>query len=94
MISSDHDMLIAIGLAIRTRRKALNISQAELAYKIGMEVPNLSVIENGKSNPQILTLIKIAAALDSQLQDLLPQLSELKSYLDAPSDYKPRKHRK
>lgn len=57
-----------------------------------MEVPNLSVIENGKSNPQLLTLLRIASALDCNLSDLLPSLTRPGLFLEQASEYTPRKH--
>ena len=60
---TDKYYLEELGKNIAKKRKELGMSQADLAYKIGMEVPNLSVIENGKSNPQILTLLKISQGL-------------------------------
>ena len=68
------------------------MSQADLAYKIGMEVPNLSVIENGKSNPQILTVLKISAALNVQLKEILPVPSDPAFILKEAPVYTPRKH--
>jgi len=72
MIESDKDYLVLLGHNIANRRKKLMMTQADLAYKIGMEVPNLSVIENGKSNPQLLTLLRITAALQCELSVILP----------------------
>jgi transcriptional regulator with XRE-family HTH domain len=59
-----------------------------------MEIPNLSVIENGRSNPQLLTLVKIASALNCQLKELLPVVEKLSEFIEAPAEYKPRKHDK
>ncbi|MFM7233488.1 MAG: helix-turn-helix domain-containing protein, partial [Flavobacteriales bacterium] len=53
---TDKYYLEELGKNIANKRKDGGMSQSDLAYKIGMEVPNLSVIENGKSNPQVLTL--------------------------------------
>jgi len=94
MVSTDQEYLVALGLAISIRRKKLNLTQADLAYKIGMEIPNLSVIENGRSNPQLLTLVKIASALNCQLKELLPTVEKLSEFIEAPAEYKPRKHEK
>ena len=67
MPKNDKEYLEELGKNIRAKRKKLKMSQADLAYKVGMDVPNLSVIENGKSNPQILTLAKLAAAMAAHL---------------------------
>jgi transcriptional regulator with XRE-family HTH domain len=91
MPTTDREYLEKVGTKIKARRKKLNMSQADLAYKIGMDVPNLSVIENGKSNPQILTLLRIASALEMQLNQLLPKLDAPSTFLETPGEYTPRK---
>ena len=94
MLLSDQEYLIELGKAIVEKRKKLCLTQSELAYKVGIEVPNLSVIENGKSNPQLLTLLKISAALGTELTELLPMIGNPQAFLDSPAVYVPRKHTK
>lgn len=94
MVSTDQEYLLALGLAISNRRKKLNLTQADLAYRIGMEIPNLSVIENGKSNPQVITLVRVASALNCHLKDLLPLVQTHSEFIESPAMYKPRKHEK
>lgn len=89
MALNDVEYLEKLGSAIAARRKMLRLSQADLAYRAGMEVPNLSVIENGKSNPTLLTLVRICAALNTNLAELLPTLANPQVFLDRPSVYKP-----
>ena len=94
MLLSDQEYLIELGKAIVEKRKKLCLTQSELAFKVGIEVPNLSVIENGKSNPQLLTLLKISSALGTELTELLPMIGNPQAYLDTPAVYVPRKHTK
>ena len=94
MLLSDQEYLIELGKAIVEKRKILCLTQSELAFKVGLEVPNLSVIENGKSNPQLLTLLKISAALGTELTELLPMIGNPQAFLDSPAVYVPRKHTK
>ncbi len=94
MLLSDQEYLIELGKAIVEKRKKLRLTQSDLAFKVGIEVPNLSVIENGKSNPQLLTLLKIAAALGVELTELLPLTGNPQAYLNSPAVYVPRKHPK
>ena len=89
---TDKYYLEELGKNIAKKRKEGLMSQADLAYKIGMEVPNLSVIENGKSNPQTLTLLKIAAALNVHLKEILPTPSDPTFILKEAPVYTPRKH--
>jgi transcriptional regulator with XRE-family HTH domain len=91
-VSNDAAFLKALGRAIATRRKALRMTQADLASLINMVVPNLSVIENGKSNPQLLTIVRIASALEMQAQNLFPIIHEPLSFLETPAVYQARKH--
>lgn len=93
MIESDKDYLVHLGQNIAKRRKILTMTQADLAYKIGMEVPNLSVIENGKSNPQLLTLLRITAALQCELSEILPPMANPDQVFELKSNYIPRKHK-
>jgi len=94
MSMTDQDYINYVGKSIVQRRKALGLSQADLAYRVNMEVPNLSVIENGKSNPQVLTLLKIASALDSNLGEFLPTLSKPRQFLEQPTVYIPQRRKK
>jgi len=48
-------------------RKQLNMTQEELANKIGTQKSNISRLENGNQNPSIDLLYKIANALGRDL---------------------------
>jgi transcriptional regulator with XRE-family HTH domain len=89
---TDKYYLEELGKNIAKKRKEGGMSQSDLAYKIGMEVPNLSVIENGKSNPQVLTLLKISAALNVHLREILPVPTDPQFILKEAPVYTPRKH--
>lgn len=91
---SDKDFLIKLGASIKNVRTAKNWSQADLAYRVGMEKSNLSVIENGKSNPQVLTLAKLASAMDVTMAEIFDFEFDLANLSDDQSEYKPRKHKK
>ena len=93
MIESDKDYLVLLGQNIAKRRKILMMTQADLAYRIGMEVPNLSVIENGKSNPQLLTLLKISGALKCELSEIIPPIGNPDQVFEMRPQYIPRKHK-
>ena len=55
--------LNTLGDNIRKIRLENHLTQAELAAELDIEKPNLSRIENGKTNPTFLTLKKIARKL-------------------------------
>jgi transcriptional regulator with XRE-family HTH domain len=64
--------LQALGLAIRKRREGLGgISQEELALRADLHRTYLSGIERGHRNPTYRNLVKIAAALDVRLSELV-----------------------
>ncbi len=51
---------------IRYKRRALNMSQVELAEKAGISVNSIRLCEGGKVQPKIETLTKIAIALGEE----------------------------
>ncbi|MDQ1306887.1 MAG: hypothetical protein QG671_2719 [Actinomycetota bacterium] len=56
-----------IGQAVRERRLALGLSQAEVAARAGMSQPALSRMEAGGTVPTIPVLERIALALETEL---------------------------
>jgi transcriptional regulator with XRE-family HTH domain len=52
-----------LGKEIASRRKQLNISQADLADMSGVSLRTLSAIENGDANPSIDVLSKVLEPL-------------------------------
>jgi len=56
-----------IGQAVRERRLALGLSQAEVAARAGMSQPGLSRLEAGGTVPTISVLERIAVALGTEL---------------------------
>ena len=71
--------LTALGVRIKALRVEQNLSQQELAGLCDFEKANMSRIENGVTNPTILTLLKISLALKIDLCDLL-QHEDLRSF--------------
>lgn len=60
-----------IGERVRELREAKEISQVLLAEKTSMEKSNLARLESGRTNPTILTLMKIAHSLDVPITELV-----------------------
>lgn len=94
VVTTDSEFLLAMGMRIRELRMEKGWSQQELAYRIGMEKSNLSVIETGKSNPQLLTLAKIATALEIQPYHLIHFPVDTVQFMEGQGEYSPRKHKK
>jgi len=52
------------GKIIQEERKAKKISQEKLSKLTGLDRTFISLIENGKRNPTLATILKISAALE------------------------------
>lgn len=59
------------------RRKALGLTQAEFAEKIGADIVTISRFERGSNLPSLLRLEKIANALGVPLAELLSESTNL-----------------
>ena len=53
-----------IGYRIGEKRRECGFTQEELAAKINKSAKHISAIENGRSKPNLTTLLKISAALN------------------------------
>ena len=63
--------LKTLGNRIAEIRREKAITQVELGYRCDIEKSNMSRIEAGNTNPTVLMLRKIAAALEITLSDLI-----------------------
>lgn len=59
-----------LGAIIKKLRHEKGLTSVELGYKCNMDKPNINRLENGKTNPTFLTLIRICIALEVELKDL------------------------
>jgi transcriptional regulator with XRE-family HTH domain len=57
-----------LGSAIRERRLARDLTLVDLAAKAGLSQPFLSQVENGRARPSLMSLHRIADALDTTPQ--------------------------
>jgi len=62
--------LSALGLNIRKRREARELTQEKLAEKSGLDATYISGIERGLRNPGILNVVLIAKALGLSTSEL------------------------
>lgn len=60
-----------LGRAIRDRRKALGISQGELAMQSGVSIPTVSAIENGKETARVGLVLQLCQDLGLRLNAVL-----------------------
>lgn len=66
------DLRVAFGRRVRQFRDARKMSQEELAHAAGIHVTYLSGIENGKRNPGLLVIGRLARALRVSIPELFP----------------------
>lgn len=65
-----------LGAIIRRHRRRSKLTQAHLASKAGVEVKQISRIENGVIEPKITTVLSILAALDLEIFARPPRTEE------------------
>lgn len=67
----------AFGKAVSARRKALELTQAQLASKVKMSRASIANIESGRQNILLHHVYALATALDfAKVADLLPPLPQ------------------
>lgn len=67
----------AFGKAVSTRRKALDLTQAQLASKVNMSRASIANIESGRQNVLLHHVYALAGALGfAKVSDLLPPLAQ------------------
>ncbi|MBD0273135.1 MAG: helix-turn-helix transcriptional regulator [Acetobacteraceae bacterium] len=59
-----------VGAAFREARLAAGVTQREVHERTGIDIASLSRIENGRGNPSLDTLAKMARAIGRALPDL------------------------
>jgi transcriptional regulator with XRE-family HTH domain len=74
-----HSLSATFGLRVRYHRQLLNLTQEELAHRIGLTQGHLSIIERGIGNPKFDTLEAIAKALDQLPTTMISPPPALKS---------------
>ena len=60
-----------LGSRIKELREEKGIDQKSFAFDCGIGRTQLYMIENGKTNPRLLTLMKIADGLEIPIDELL-----------------------
>jgi transcriptional regulator with XRE-family HTH domain len=64
-----------IGERIRELRKERGLNQEEMSYRSGLHRTEMSQLERGLRLPRVDTLIKVAASLEVNLEELVGQLA-------------------
>ena len=71
MNSKEENYFKEVGSKIKVLREAKNLEQKAFAFDCEIGRTQLYMIENGKTNPRLLTLMKIADGLGITVSELL-----------------------
>ena len=71
----DPKITAAVGERLRQRREEKNVSQEQLAELAGVDRGYVSLVERGKVNPTVTTLVRLASSLEMNPGDLLDGLT-------------------
>ena len=69
--AEEHAAAIALGADLRRLRRRRVLSQARLARLAEVDLATVQKIEKGRTMPRILTALRLAGALDVDLDELL-----------------------
>ncbi len=67
---------VLFGARLKKRRKALGLTQAQMFEKTGIAPGYVSYIENGRANPTIDMMVKLAETVGLEIWDMLRPDSE------------------
>ena len=70
------DLRILLGMAIKTKRTSLRISQEELAHRAGLHRTYVSDLERGARNPSIESIEKLAGAFQVSVSKLFESVGK------------------
>lgn len=65
------EFLNQMGKRIRAARLERNVTLVMMSKNVGLNTSNLSFMENGKTDAHVLTLKRIADALEMEVKDFL-----------------------
>ena len=78
----------SIGAAVRAARQTAELTQEELADRVGRHADTISLIERGRTLPTLDLFVDLAKALEVPISDMLPdqlnnEISRKRSKLEA-----------
>lgn len=74
--SRNQELINALAVEIKARRNELRFSQEELASRMDVDRPYLSLIEVGKKQPTISVLYRLAIALELSFDELAKRIDK------------------
>ena len=71
--AEDHPQASArlFGQRLRRDRHASGLSRAELVQQTGVTAADISLIERGRANPTLATMVKLAEAVGAEVWDMI-----------------------
>ncbi|SMG42631.1 Helix-turn-helix [Marivirga sericea] len=75
-LMEDKEIITAYGKLLKEYRERLNLSQEALADLIDSHPTHISRLENGHKQPTLVTIFKLAAALDLKPEGYIKAISE------------------
>lgn len=87
----DYQLLLAV---LKAARKQADVSQVELAERLGNTQTFVSKCERGERRIDAVELVEFAEALEVSPQDLLAEYLEQRGSLRSPKTRRPSKSRK
>lgn len=73
------DIAAFIGVAVRSHRQTLRLSQEELGGRAGLDRTYIGQVERGRRNPTMVSLQRIANALGIELDVLVATARDIAS---------------
>lgn len=71
--TTEEAVVLRVAHNIGQRRRALGLTQAQLAERLGVDTETLSRFERGKHAPTLKNLIRLAGLLQTTVADLLAE---------------------
>jgi transcriptional regulator with XRE-family HTH domain len=75
----EHQLYVQLGKLVRAKRDQADLTQGQLAERIGLTRTSISNIENGRQKIQLHTLYALATALGVPVEILLPPVDVYQS---------------
>ncbi len=70
------DVSIAFGKVLRQLRKSKGLSQEQLGFEADLRRTYVSILELGQQQPSLITIIKLAKALDIKASNMIELLED------------------
>lgn len=68
-VMNNEQILSDFGKRLKELRKAQNVSQEELAHRVGFDRTYISLLERGKRNPSLISIHNLAVGLETSAKE-------------------------